>query len=47
MILEAEFAAALTVMRLAASHAVAEAVGVCPRTVRKWVDRYSCEGIRD
>ena len=24
--------------------AVAEAVGVCPRTVRKWVDRYRCEG---
>ena len=25
--------------------AVAEAVGVCPRTVRKWVDRYRCEGL--
>jgi len=24
--------------------AVAEA-GVCPRTVRKWVDRYRCEGL--
>src|SRR5262249_17442044 len=24
--------------------AVAEAAGVCPRTVRKWVDRYRCEG---
>jgi transposase len=24
--------------------AVAEAAGVCPRTVRKWVDRYGCEG---
>jgi transposase-like protein len=23
--------------------AVAEAVGVCPRTVRKWVDRYHHE----
>src|SRR5262252_9146356 len=23
---------------------VAEAAGVCPRTVRKWVDRYRCEG---
>lgn len=26
--------------------AVAEAVGVCPRTVRKWVSRYQAEGIR-
>jgi transposase InsO family protein len=25
--------------------AVSEAVGVCPRTVRKWVDRYRCEGL--
>jgi transposase len=25
--------------------AVAEAVGVCPRTVRKWVDRYHHEGL--
>src|SRR5215831_3658973 len=25
--------------------AVAQAVGVCPRTVRKWVDRYSREGL--
>jgi transposase InsO family protein len=25
--------------------AVAEAAGVCPRTVRKWVDRYRCEGL--
>jgi transposase InsO family protein len=25
--------------------AVAEAVGVCPRTVRKWVDRYRREGL--
>ena len=25
--------------------AVAEAVGVCPRTVRKWVDPYRCEGL--
>ena len=25
--------------------AVAEAVGVCPRTVRKWVDRYHREGL--
>jgi transposase InsO family protein len=25
--------------------AVAEAVGVCPRTVRKWVDRYKAEGL--
>jgi transposase-like protein len=25
--------------------AVAEAVGVCPRTIRKWVDRYRCEGL--
>ena len=24
--------------------AVAEAAGVCPRTVRKWVDRYRREG---
>jgi transposase InsO family protein len=24
--------------------AVAEAAGVCPRTVRKWVERYRCEG---
>jgi transposase-like protein len=27
--------------------AVAEAAGVCPRTVRKWVDRYRREGWRD
>jgi transposase-like protein len=27
--------------------AVAEAAGVCPRTVRKWVDRYRCEGLQD
>ena len=25
--------------------AVSEAVGVCPRTVRKWVDRYTSEGL--
>jgi transposase InsO family protein len=25
--------------------AVAKAVGVCPRTVRKWVDRYQAEGL--
>jgi transposase InsO family protein len=25
--------------------AISEAVGVCPRTVRKWVDRYSSEGL--
>src|SRR6516225_1006211 len=25
--------------------AVAEAAGVCPRTVRKWLDRYSREGL--
>jgi transposase-like protein len=25
--------------------AVAEAAGVCPRTVRKWVDRCRCEGL--
>jgi transposase-like protein len=25
--------------------AVAEAAGVCPRTVRKWVDRYRNEGL--
>ena len=25
--------------------AVAQAAGVCPRTVRKWVDRYRCEGL--
>jgi transposase-like protein len=25
--------------------AVAEAVGVCPRTIRKWVDRYRQEGL--
>ena len=25
--------------------AVAEAVGVCPRTARKWVDRYRREGL--
>ena len=24
--------------------AVSEAVGVCPRTVRKWVERYQAEG---
>src|SRR6201988_5560407 len=28
-----------------APKAVAEAAGVCPRTVRKWVDRYHREGI--
>ena len=27
--------------------AVAEAAGVCPRTVRKWVDRYRREDWRD
>jgi len=26
--------------------AIAQAVGVCPRTVRKWVSRYAAEGIR-
>lgn len=25
--------------------AVAEAAGVCPRTARKWADRYRCEGL--
>jgi transposase-like protein len=25
--------------------AVAKAAGVCPRTVRKWVDRYRAEGL--
>ena len=25
--------------------AVSEAVGVCPRTVRKWVERYGKEGL--
>src|SRR5258708_12292536 len=25
--------------------AVSEAVGVCPRTVRKWVERYNSEGL--
>ena len=25
--------------------AVSEAAGVCPRTVRKWVERYRCEGL--
>ncbi len=25
--------------------AVAEAAGVCPRTVRKWIERYRREGI--
>jgi transposase InsO family protein len=25
--------------------AVSEAVGVCPRTVRKWIDRYTAEGL--
>jgi transposase-like protein len=25
--------------------AVAQAAGVCPRTVRKWVDRYRREGL--
>jgi len=25
--------------------AVAEAAGVCPRTVRKWVERYRCNGL--
>ena len=25
--------------------AAGEAVGVCPRTVRKWVDRYAAEGL--
>ena len=24
--------------------AVSETAGVCPRTVRKWVERYRCEG---
>ena len=28
-----------------APKAVAEAAGVCPRTVRKWVDRYRREGL--
>jgi transposase-like protein len=28
-----------------APEAVAEAAGVCPRTVRKWVDRYHREGL--
>jgi transposase-like protein len=28
-----------------APEAVAEAAGVCPRTVRKWVDRYRREGL--
>src|SRR6201997_4175297 len=28
-----------------APKAVAEAAGVCPRTVRKWVDRYHREGL--
>ena len=27
------------------TEAVAEAAGVCPRTVRKWVDRYRREGL--
>lgn len=27
------------------AQAVAQATGVCPRTVRKWVDRYHCEGL--
>jgi len=25
--------------------AVSEAVGVCPRTVRKWVERFQAEGV--
>jgi transposase len=25
--------------------AVSEAVGVCPRTVRKWLERYKAEGL--
>ena len=25
--------------------AVAQAAGVCPRTIRKWVDRYRVEGL--
>ena len=25
--------------------AVGEAAGVCPRTVRKWIERYRCEGL--
>ena len=25
--------------------AVSEAVGVCPRTVRKWLERYQAEGL--
>jgi transposase InsO family protein len=25
--------------------AIAQAVGVCPRTVRKWIGRYRCEGV--
>ena len=28
-----------------APKAVAEAAGVCPRTVRKWIDRYRREGL--
>ena len=28
-----------------APKAIAEAAGVCPRTVRKWVDRYRREGL--
>ena len=28
-----------------APEAVAEAAGVCPRTVRKWVDRYRNDGL--
>lgn len=28
------------------AEAIAQAVGVCPRTVRKWVSRYQAEGIR-
>jgi len=26
--------------------AAAQAVGVCPRTARKWIDRYLCEGLQ-
>ena len=28
-----------------APKAVGEAAGVCPRTVRKWIERYRCEGL--
>ena len=37
------------IVKLAASgqtpKAIGQAVGVCPRTVRKWVDRYRREGL--